>query len=88
MTRTAHLLLLTLALVGCRDPKFLRSSALPENVREDRPVVIKEGQAVIFVPESNESLMIGASLVDGKLSISEIDPKGRSFSVTWNDPES
>ena len=55
---------------------------------EERPIVIKEGQAVILVPESNKSLMIGASVVDGKLSISEIEPKGRSFSVTWNDPES
>jgi hypothetical protein len=31
--------------------------------------------------------MIGAAVVDGKLSIAEIDPKGRNFGVTWKDAE-
>ena len=88
MIRTAHLLLLALSFAGCREPKPPQSSTLPENVLEDRPIIIKEGQAVILAPESNTSLMIGAAVVDGKLSVSEIAPKGRSFSVTWNDPES
>ena len=31
--------------------------------------------------------MIGASIVDGKLSITEIDPKGRSFGVVWKNAD-
>ena len=90
MIRTSRdlFLLFAFALAGCRDSKPYRSSALPDNVMEDRPIVLKEGQAVILIPEGNKSVMIGASVVDGKLSISEIDSKGRSFSVSWNDQES
>ena len=88
MIRLVALMTLALPFIGCRDPKPTRSSALPDNVFEDRPIVIREGQAVILMPESNKSLMIGASVANGRLSISEIDPKGRSFSVTWNDQES
>ncbi|MBT7960191.1 MAG: hypothetical protein HN759_12755, partial [Akkermansiaceae bacterium] len=54
---------------------------------EDRPIILKEGQGVVLVPEGNKSLLVGVSVVDGKLSVSEIDPEGRSFSVTWDDPE-
>ena len=43
---------------------------------------------MILAPENNKSLIIGASVVDGRLSISEIDPKGRSFSISWIDEES
>ena len=32
--------------------------------------------------------MIGASVLDGKLTVSEIDPKGRHFGVTWKNSES
>jgi hypothetical protein len=32
--------------------------------------------------------MIGASVVDGKLVIAEIDPKGRSLSVAWKNKDS
>lgn len=81
-------LFFALALAGCRDSKTYRPSALPDNVMEDRPIVLKEGQAVILIPEGNKAVMIGASVVDGKLTISEIDSKGRSFSVSWNDQES
>lgn len=31
--------------------------------------------------------MIGASVIDGKLTVVEIDPKGRNFGVTWKNSE-
>ncbi|MFT4176188.1 MAG: hypothetical protein QM627_05990 [Luteolibacter sp.] len=86
MTQNILLTLITFALTGC--DHSTRSPALPDNVQEGRPIVIKEGQAVILVPEGNKSVMIGASVVNGKLSISEVDPKGRSFSITWNSADS
>lgn len=79
---------IVLALMGCDNSSRPRSPALPDNVLEDRPIVLKEGQAIILVPEGDTSVMIGASVADGKLSISEIEPKGRSFSITWNDADS
>jgi hypothetical protein len=87
MNYLVHTFFLGLLLVGCRDTKSSRSTALPDNVMEDRPIILKEGQGVVLVPEGNKSLLVGVSVVDGKLSVSEIDPEGRSFSVTWDDPE-
>jgi len=88
MNYAPYLLSLALALFGCKGSESVRSSALPENVKEDRPIILKEGQAVVLIPEGDKSVMVGASIVDGKLSISEIEPDGKSFSVTWNDSES
>lgn len=79
---------LALALLGCRDAPSTSSGALPENVKENRPIILKEGQAVTLIPEGDRSLMVGATVIDGKLSISEVDPDGRSISVTWKDSES
>jgi len=87
MIRHTIPLIATFALFGCNGADKARPSALPDNVMEDRPIVIKEGQAIVIVPDGNRSLMIGASVIDGKLSISEIDPKGRSLSVTWSDED-
>jgi len=90
MLRSIFLTFIAFALTGCDNPfpSRSRSPALPDNVREDRPIVLKEGQAVVLVPEGNRSVMIGAAIVDGKLCISEIDPKGKSVSITWNDEDS
>jgi hypothetical protein len=74
-------------LAGCDHPPSSKSAALPENVKHDRPIVLKEGQAVVIAPEGNKSLLIGASVVNGKLSIAEIDPEGRSFGVAWTNAD-
>ena len=89
MTARAFILpALVCMIVGCKKPDQNRDPALPENVLEDRPIILKEGQAVILVPEHNRALMIGAAVTDGKLTVSEIDPHGRDFSVTWTNQES
>jgi hypothetical protein len=80
-------MVVSLTLIGCKGNDS-RSSLLPDNVKEDRPIVIKEGQAIVFRPESNKSLLICAGVVDGKLSVMEINQKGKSFSVTWSDSDS
>jgi hypothetical protein len=64
-----------------------RPAALPDNVVSDKPIVLKEGQAVVFMKAGDRDLMVAAAVVDGKLSIGEVDPKGRNFSVTWTDSE-
>lgn len=76
-----------LILIGCKG-NDARSSFLPDNVKEDRPIIIKEGQAIVFRPESNQSLLICAGVVDGKLSVMELNQKGKSLSVTWSDSDS
>ena len=78
----------TVAVCSCIKKPAARSAALPDNVVSDKPIVLKEGQAVILMKEGDRNLMIGATVADGKLSISEIDPKGRIFGVTWKDSES
>ena len=85
----AHLPVLFLMFVACACSKkpSSRSAALPENVVSDKPIVLKEGQAVILMKEGDRALMIGASVIDGKLSVGEIDPKGRNFGVTWKDAD-
>ncbi|MCF6311571.1 MAG: hypothetical protein L3J39_03885 [Verrucomicrobiales bacterium] len=88
MMRFISAILIAITLTGCDGKVSTNSSALPENVKEDRPIVLKEGQAVVLMPENNKSLMIGAAVLNGKLMIGEIDPNGRNFSVTWNDQES
>lgn len=88
MIKFSYCALLVFALVGCDGSKSSKTSTLPENVKDDRPIVIKEGQAIVLTPEGKASILIGASVVDGKLSISEIDAKGKSFSVTWDDENS
>jgi len=79
-------MVVSLTLVGCRRNDS-RSSVLPDNVKEDRPIIIKEGQAIVFRPESNQSLLICAGVVDGKLSVMELNQKGKSLSVTWSDSD-
>lgn len=83
-----YLSILVFAMAGCNRLKSSRSPSLPANVVEDQPIIIKEGQGVILVPEGKRSLMIGASVIDGNLIVSEIEPKGKSFSVTWSDQDS
>ena len=53
----------------------------------DKPIVLKEGQSVALMMEGDRNLIVGASVVDGKLSVAEIAPKGRNFGVTWEDSE-
>lgn len=72
---------------ACLKKPAPRSAALPDNVESDKPIVLKEGQAVAFMKAGDRDLMVTAAVVDGKLSIGEVDPKGRNFSVTWTDSE-
>ena len=85
----AHLAVLFLIAVvcGCNKMPPTRSTALPDNVVSDKPIILKEGQAVILMREGDRALMIAASVIDEELSIGEIDPKGRSFGVTWKDAD-
>lgn len=53
----------------------------------DKPIVLKEGQSVVLMMDGDRDLMVGASVVDGNLSVAEIDPKSRNFGVTWQDSE-
>jgi hypothetical protein len=80
-------LFLIFAVCACSKKPAPRSAALPDNVTNDKPIVLKEGQSVILMKEGDQYLMIGASVADGKLSVAEIDPKGRNFGVTWKDSE-
>jgi hypothetical protein len=81
-------LFLIFVICACSKKPPSRSAALPDNVVTDKPIVLKEGQAVVLMMEGDRDLMVGASVVDGKLSVAEIDPKGRIFGVTWKDSES
>lgn len=80
-------LFLICTVCACSKKPSPRSAAHPENVVSDNPIILKEGQAVILMKEGDRALMIGASVVDGKLSVAEIDPMGRSFGVTWKDAD-
>ena len=81
-------LFLMLTVCACSKKPAPRSAALPDNLVSDKPIVLKEGQSVTLMKEGDPDLRIGASVVDGKLSIAEIDPKGRNFGVSWKDSES
>jgi hypothetical protein len=87
--KTLHsTLYLIFAVCACNKEPSPRPAALPDNVVSDKPIVLKEGQVVILTKEGDRDLMICASVLNGKLSVAEIDPKGRNFEVTWKDPES
>ena len=81
-------LFLIFVVCACSKKPPSRSAALPDNVVTDKPIVLKEGQAVVLMMEGDRDLMVAASVVDGKLSVAEVDPKGRNFGVTWKDSES
>lgn len=72
---------------SCDKKAASRSAAVPNHLLSDKPIVLKEGQAVILMKDEDTDLMIAASVVDGKLSVAEIDPYGRNFGVTWTDTE-
>ena len=80
-------LFLIFIVCACSKKSPSRSAALPDNVVTDKPIVLKEGQAVVLMMEGDRDLMVAASVVDGKLSIAEVDPKNRNFGVTWEDAE-
>jgi len=81
-------LLLIFAVCACSKKSGPRSAVLPDNVVSDKPIVLKEGQSVMLMKKGDRDLMIGVGVVDGKLAVNEIDPKGRNFGVTWMDSES
>ena len=80
-------LFLIFVICACSKRPPSRSAALPDNVISDKPIVLKEGQAVILMMEGDRDLMVGASVSDGKLSVAEIDPKSRNFGVAWKDAD-
>ena len=80
-------LFLIFVICACSKKPPSRSAALPDNVMSDKPIVLKEGQAVILMMEGDRDLMVGASVSDGKLSVAEIDQKKRNFGVTWRDAD-
>jgi len=80
-------LFLIFVVCACSKKPPSRSAALPDNVVTDKPIVLKEGQAVVLMMEGDRDLMVAASFVDGKLSVAEVDQKNRNFGVTWEDSE-
>ena len=89
MEKIKYFTLCGFLLIGCKDKTSLdRSIALPDNMLDDRPIILKEGQAVVLVPEGKSSIMIGATVIDGNLVISEISTGGKSLSVTWKNENS
>ena len=80
-------LFLIFAVCACGKKQAVRSAALPDNVVSDKPIVLKEGQAVILMKAGDRDLMIGVSIVDGKLCVHEVDLKGHNFGVVWKDSE-
>lgn len=70
--------------MGCKNSTPSQSFTSPP----DQPILLREGQAVVLVQEENRKPSIAAAVVDGKLPITEIDPYGKNFGVTWNDEES
>ena len=80
-------LFLIFVVCACSKRPPSRSAALPDNVISDKPIVLKEGQAVILMMEGDRDLMVGASVSNGTLSVAEIDPKSRNFGVAWKDAD-
>ena len=82
------LVLLSIVFVSSCDKKEAsRSAALPDNLVSDKPIVLKEGQGVVLMMDGDSDLMIAAAVVDGKLSVGEVDPHGSSVGVIWKDSE-
>lgn len=80
-------LFLTFAISACNKKPVPKSAALPENTGSEKLIVLKEGQAVTLMKEGDRELMIAASVVQGKLCVAEVDPRGRSFGVSWKDAD-
>lgn len=74
-----------LALTSCEKPVPTRPAELPDNVSSDKPIVMKEGQALVFMKEGNPDLTISVGLVDGRLHIMELDQATPHFEVIWKD---
>ena len=87
MKKGDYWVLLTVLLCSCDNPTKPKSSAVPDNVINDAPIILREGQAIMLIPEHDQDLKIAASVVDGKLTIAEVDFDGRSFGVAWSDSE-
>ena len=79
-------LFLIFAVCACEKKPQVRSAALPDNVVNDKPIVLKKGQAVVLMKEGDRDLMTGIGVVDGKLCVQEIDPKGK-FSLVAVAPD-
>jgi hypothetical protein len=78
---------LLLAVCSCNSKSIVRPASLPDNVLSDKPIVLKEGQAIVFMKAGDQNLMIAASVLDGQLCVAEVDPKGHNFGITWRDSE-
>jgi hypothetical protein len=74
----------------CSCGKKQTTDEAPKSIEKEfklKRIVLKKGQPVILMMDGNSDLKIAAAIVDGRLSIAEIDPKGRNFGVTWEDSE-
>lgn len=74
---------LLITLTSCKKPAPTRSTALPDNVVSDKPIVLKEGQTFIVMKEGDPDLQIAVGLSNGKISILELDQKAPHFEVIW-----
>lgn len=84
MKRCAILLLFPWVFSSCDRVSRAFAPANPANATTGKPVFLKNGQAVLFAPESDHSLLVGASMQDGKLCVAQADPKRSNFGVNWS----
>jgi hypothetical protein len=73
--------------MSCSSPKKLGPESRQAAALNGCPIIINEGQSILFKMANAPNLVIGAAVVNGELAVWEIDPNGRNFEVVWKDSE-
>lgn len=81
------LALFTCCAISCSSPKKLASEPLQTDAVNGCPIIINEGQSILFRMANDPKLIIGAAVINGEIAVWEIDPNGRNFEVVWKDSE-
>nr|WP_290824181.1 hypothetical protein [Halomonas sp.] len=88
MKRTLLILIASVALTACKKENSSRPEISSDELATDQRIILKEKHSVVLIPDNNRSLMIGVTLLDGKITVAEIPGNGKSLAVTWNNEES
>jgi hypothetical protein len=83
------LIALSCCFVACSKSKPRHPKHLPDNVLNDSPILIGEGQIIRFKMKNDLNLLVCAMVIDGELTVCDFDGNsgGKKFEVRWKDTE-
>ena len=73
--------------MSCSSREKVGTKSIQADALNGCPIIINEGQAIVFKMPNEPKLIISAAVLNGELAVWEVDPHGRNFEIVWKDSE-